>query len=55
MPDGEELEQMINEQIERERIQTAILNIEIDTLKKAVKQIENVSGLSESQGRKSRN
>lgn len=55
MPDGEELEQMVNEQIDRERIQTAILNFEIETLKKAVAKVENISGLSESEGTKPRN
>ena len=45
MPDGEELEQRINDQIDRERIQTAILNLEIETLKKAVEKVENISGI----------
>lgn len=41
----EELEQRINEQIDRERINNAILKHEIESLKKAVGQIENVSGI----------
>lgn len=41
----EELEQRINEQIDRERINEAILRLEIETLKKAVGQVENVSGI----------
>ena len=45
MPDGEELEQRINEQIDLERIQNAILTLEIETLKKAVEKVENVSGI----------
>ena len=48
MPDGEELVQRINEQLDRERIQTAILNIEIESLKKVVDKVENISGLSRS-------
>lgn len=50
MPEGEELEQFVNEQIDRERTQTAILNLEIETLKKAVEKGENVSGFSQSKG-----
>lgn len=46
MPDGEELEQRINDQIDRERIQDAIIKLEIETLKKAVENSENVSRLS---------
>lgn len=46
MPDGEELEQRINDQIDREKIQDAILKLEIETLKKAVENSENVSRLS---------
>ena len=46
MPDKEELEQFVNEQIDQERIQNAILNIEIETLQKAVEKCENVSGFS---------
>ena len=48
MPTEEELEQRINEQIDRERVRTAILKLEIENLKKAVEQVENVSGLSKS-------
>lgn len=45
MPDGEELEQLINEQIDRERVKDAILSLEIETLKKAVKKVEDISGI----------
>lgn len=45
VPDGEELEQRINDQIDRERIQNAILSLEIETLKKAVEKVENISGI----------
>ena len=48
MPTEEELEQRITEQIDQERIQNAILKIEIESLRKAVDKVENVSGLSES-------
>lgn len=44
----EELEQRTNEMLERERIKDAILKLEIENLKKAVEQGENVSGFSES-------
>lgn len=44
MPDEEELEQRINDQIDRERIKEAILKLEIENLKKAVEQVENISG-----------
>ena len=44
MPTAEELEERVNDQIDQERIQTAILNLEIETLKKAVEKVENVSG-----------
>lgn len=50
MPDEEELEQIITEHIDMERIQNAILKLEIDTLKKAVGKVENVSGLFEGTG-----
>lgn len=43
----EELEQRITDMIDREGVQNAILNFEIDRLKKAVKQSENVSGFPE--------
>ena len=42
----EELEERITEQIDRERVRNKILALEIETLKKAVEQVENVSGLS---------
>ena len=45
MPTEEELEQRITESIDQERIQDAILNLEIETLRKAVDKVENVSGL----------
>ena len=45
MPTEEELEQLTNAQIERERVREAILKLEIEQLKEAVKRIENVSGL----------
>lgn len=41
----QELEERINDQIDMERVQAAILKLEIETLKKAVKMGENVSGL----------
>ena len=44
----EELEQRTNDMIDRERIKDAILKFEIDNMKKAVENIENVSRLSES-------
>ncbi len=46
----EELEQHITRQMDQERIKTAILNIEIESLKKAVEKVENVSGLHGSEG-----
>lgn len=42
----EELEERITEQMDRERVRDKILALEIETLKKAVEKIENVSGLS---------
>ena len=45
MPTEDELEQITTERIDSERIQQAILNLEIATLKKAVGKVENVSGL----------
>ena len=45
MPDGEELEQIITAQIDRERIQNAILKLEIESLQKAVGQVENVGNV----------
>ena len=45
MPTEEELDQRVNEQIDRERVQRSILNLEIETLKKAVIRVENVSAV----------
>lgn len=45
MPTEQELEERITEHIDRERVENAILNVEIETLKKAVEKVENVSGL----------
>jgi len=45
LPDGEELEQFVNDQIDRERVADAILKLEIETLKKAVEKVENISGI----------
>ena len=42
----EELEERITEQMDRERIKDKILALEIDQLKKAVENVENVSGFS---------
>ena len=42
----EELEQRVNEQIDRERIKDAILKLEIETLKKAVGKVEDISRIS---------
>jgi hypothetical protein len=42
MPTEEELEQRINDQIDRERSKEAILKLEIETLKKAVEQVESI-------------
>ena len=42
----QELEERITEQMDRERVADAILKLEIETLKKAVEKIENISGLS---------
>ena len=46
MPTEMELDEQITEQMDRERVQNAILNLEIETLKKAVGNVENVSGFS---------
>lgn len=46
----QELEERITEQMDRERAKAAILTIEIENLKKAVETVENVSGLSGSEG-----
>lgn len=42
----EELEERITEQMDRERVKGKILSLEIETLKKAVEKVENISGLS---------
>ena len=47
MPTEEELDERITESMDRERVRENILRFEIESLKKAVGQIENVSGLSE--------
>lgn len=47
----EELEQRTNDMIDRERVKTAILKLEIENLKKAVERIENVSGFRGSTGK----
>ena len=44
----EELEQHINRMMDRERVRDAILKLEIESLKKAVDGVENVSGIRES-------
>lgn len=41
----QELEERITDQMDRERAKNAILALEIESLKKAVEQVENVSGL----------
>ena len=46
MPTEEDLEQMTTEQMDRERVKDKILALEIETLKKAVEKVENISGLS---------
>ena len=46
MPTEEDLEQMTTEKIDRERVKDKILALEIQTLKKAVEKVENISGLS---------
>lgn len=42
----QELEERITEQMDRERVKDKILTLEIEMLKKAVENVENVSGLS---------
>ena len=42
----EELEQITTFRIDRDSVSDAILKLEMETLKKAVEQVENVSGLS---------
>ena len=51
MPTEMELDERITEQIDRERISESILKLEIESLKKAVETVENVSGLSGVQGK----
>ena len=45
----EELEVRITEQLDRGRVRAKILELEIENLKKAVKKVENISGLHGSQ------
>ena len=47
MPTEEELDERITDSMDRERVRENILIFEIESLKKAVGQVENVSGLSE--------
>ena len=42
----QELEERVTEQIDRETVTAKILAFEIETLKKGLEQIENVSGFS---------
>ena len=44
MPTEEEIEQRVNDHIDYERAQSAILRAEIETLRKAVERVENISG-----------
>lgn len=44
MPTEDELEQRISDHIDYERAQSAILKAEIETLRKAVEKVENISG-----------
>ena len=48
MPTEEELEQRITEHMDRERLQDAMLGIELETLRKGIDKVENVSGFCES-------
>ncbi len=41
----QELDERINDQMDSERNQDAVLKLEIETLKKAVEKVENVSGI----------
>ena len=52
MPTEEELEQRITDHIDKESADNAILSSEIESLKKAVKGSENISGLHGSQGKR---
>lgn len=45
MPDAEELEQRVNDQMDRERVRDKILALEIQNLIKAVEKVEDISGL----------
>lgn len=42
MPDGEEIEQFITEQIDRERVKDAILSLEIEQMNKALEKTKAV-------------
>lgn len=42
MPTGEEIDERVNEQIDREEVKKAILKYEIENLKKAVEQCESI-------------
>lgn len=46
----EELEQHITGQIDRERMNNAILDFEIENLKKAVEKVENISRVRDGKG-----
>ena len=46
MPTEEDLEQMITESMDLERVQSGILALEIETMEKAVVKVENISGFS---------
>ena len=48
----EELEERITEQMDRERVRDAILSLATESIKKAVEQVENVSGLHGIQGQR---
>lgn len=48
MPTEEELEQRITDQMDRERLQDAMIGIELETLRKGIDKVENVSGFCES-------
>lgn len=45
LPTGEELEERINDQMDRERVKDKALALEIETMKKAVEKVENISGI----------
>ena len=45
MPTEEELEQRVNDHIDSERIKDAVLKLEIETLRKGLDKVENVSGI----------